>query len=159
MTDNEAVDLSTDEFVEYCRTQAGLLSGRLEELGAEVAEALAELETETADLQERLERQQERASELAETAEDEAALEAAVTETEERQTEIAAKQEAIETKQARMNELEELAEGYADLADELESGDYDGREAMEEVIQFEAVNDAPRYFEETKTVFEAATES
>lgn len=146
------VDLDVESFVDYCRTQAGLLSGRLETLGAEIDDLLAELETRTAEVSDRLERHQRQLDT------EDADVEGEVEATEELQAELEASQARLAAKQERMRDIEALAEGYADLAADLEDED-DPHEALQRVVHFEAKNDAPRYFEDRQTVFEAATES
>lgn len=150
--DGGEVELDPEAFVDYCRTQAGLLAGRAEELGEEVDGLLAELESLSADVAERLERHQ---AEL--DAGQEEAVEAAIRETEDLQADIAAKRETLTEKQERLSAVQDLGAAYTDLADDLEGEEVDGREAMRRVVFFEAKRDAPAFFEDRQTVYEAAT--
>jgi|GEM_PF-428668 len=155
--------LTVDEFVDYCRTQAGLLSGHIETIGTEADELLDEIDAEMAEIREQLDdgdgsvqRTSAPAStdgpdEPEETGVDVAALE-------EREADLASKQKLVEAKQARMRAYQDLAAGYTALAGELESEAGDGQAAMTRVVEFEAEEDAPAYFEE-QTVLEAAVES
>lgn len=144
MDDGDGPTLSVDEFVDYCWTQAGLLSGRVETMGEDVDDLLDEIESEMATVRSRLDDVPERTEsppstdapaddpvDVAAIAELEAALEE--------------KQALAEAKQARMRAFQELAAGYTDLAAELEAVD-DGREALDRVVRFEADADAPAYF-------------
>jgi len=53
MTEDGPV-LTVDEFVDYCRTQAGLLSGNIETMGTEADELLDDIDAEMADIREQL---------------------------------------------------------------------------------------------------------
>jgi len=53
MTEDGPV-LTVDEFVDYCRTQAGLLSGSIETMGTEADELLDDIDAEMADIREQL---------------------------------------------------------------------------------------------------------
>lgn len=141
MTDE--TELTVEEFLEYCQTQAGLLSGDVETMGTEVDELLDEIDEEMADVRAQLEGQADIDVETVETME----------------SDIEEKQAIVEAKQARMHAFQDLATGYTELARELESEVDDGREALERVVAFEAEHDAPVYFEDRQTVYEAAAES
>ncbi|SFR87704.1 hypothetical protein SAMN05216559_0393 [Halomicrobium zhouii] len=156
-------DLTVDEFVDYCRTQAGLLSGHIETIGAEADELLDEIDAEMAEIREQLDagdgsiqatnvpESTDGPDEPAETGVDVAAIE-------EREADLESKQKLVEAKQARMRAYQDLAAGYTALAGELASDAEDGQAAMTRVVEFEAAEDAPAYFEE-QTVLEAAVES
>ena len=70
---------------------------------------------------------------------------------------IEEKQAVVEAKRARIVAFRELADGYSSLAEELRSEVDDGREALDRVVRFEADADAPVYFDDRQTVYEAAT--
>ncbi|MFH5801240.1 hypothetical protein [Haladaptatus sp. CMAA 1911] len=153
--------LSTDEFAEYCETQAGLLSGHVETMASEADELLEEVDERIAAVRSRLEGDDSETDDVddpkmvdgtaSETVEADAA---AVGELEE---DIAETQAVIEAKRARMVAFRELTDAYLSLAEELRSDVDDGREAMERVVRFEADHDAPTYFDDRKTVYESAT--
>lgn len=156
-------ELSVDEFVEYCRTQSRFLSGSIQTMGDEADDLLDEIDEEMAEIRAQLDDEDgsvEHTSsptspggpdEPDETGVDLSALE-------KRESSLETKQAEVEAKQARMAAYQDLASGYAALAEELGSAVEDGRAAMRRVVEFEAENDAPAYFEE-QTVLEAMTES
>lgn len=152
--------LSVDEFVDYCRTQAGLLAGTVQTLGAEADDMLDELDEEAAELRARLDRAGDAPGGPASpTGTAGAGAGVDVDAIEELEADLEARQALVEAKQARMRAYHELAAGYTDLAEDLESGVEDGREALERVLSFEAERDAPAYFDDRQTVLEAAASS
>jgi hypothetical protein len=160
MTD-EGEPLSVDELVEYCRTQAGLLSGRVETMGAETDDLLAEIDEELAELRARLSdhgggaREPSAAPSTAEPADagDEIAdLEAIEADLEE-------KQAVAEAKRVRMTAVQGLAAAYTELAEELDATVDDGGAALDRVVRFERDRDAPASFDDRRTVLEAAAAS
>lgn len=161
MSDDAADALAVDEFVEYCRTQAGLLSGRVETMGEEADELLDEIDREMSELRSRLESLPDEvpATETPSTAEIPDASEADVAAIEDRQEALEEKQLLVEAKQARMQAFQELAADYTDLAEELAAEGADGQDALTRVVEFEADADAPAYFDERQTMLEAALES
>lgn len=161
MGNNDESTLSVSEFVEYCRTQAGLLSGKVEMMGTEADTVLDEIDEETAELRTRLEEQTGDitgavAPQSADRPDDDTINIAAI---ENLETDLEEKQALVEAKQLRMQLFQQLAADYTDLAEELQSNVDDGQEAMKRVIQFEADHDAPAYFENRQTVSEAAATS
>lgn len=161
MSDDAADGLAVAEFVEYCRTQAGLLSGSVETMGEEADELLDEIDQEMAEIRSRLEALPEEvpATESPSTADVPDASEVDVEAIEELQTELEEKQLLVEAKQARMQAFQELAAEYTALAEELASAVDDGQEALTRVVEFEADADAPAYFDERQTMLEAAAAS
>lgn len=159
MTDDAADALAVDEFVEYCRTQAGLLSGSVETMGEEADELLDEIDQEMAEIRSRLEALPDgvEATETPSTADVPDANEVDVAALEELQADLEEKQLLVEAKQTRMQAFQELAAGYTDLAEELASSVDDGETALRRVVEFEADNDAPVYFDERQTMVEAAS--
>lgn len=150
MTDD--VDLTVGELVEYCRTQARLLAGQLEELGNDIEDLLDEVETETETAQERLDQQQQH-TDGTETPPSPGGV------TDEIDIgEIESKQAEVETKYALMRSFESLATGYTELASDLEETEDDSYAALEAVIQFETEHDAAEYFEAQNTIAEIVTE-
>ncbi|WP_255170941.1 hypothetical protein [Natrononativus amylolyticus] len=157
MAEENGDPLSTDEFVEYCRTQAGLLAGSVETIGAEIGELLDEIDDEMAEIRSLLEEREETAGPTAPsspTGPDAGAVDVATIE--ELEAGLETKQSLVEAKQARMNAFQELAADYTELAESLPSEADDGREAMELVVRFELERDAPAYFPDRQTVCEAA---
>ena len=160
MDENES-PLAVDEFVEYCRTQIGLLSGTIERIGTEADDLLNELDEETTEIRTHLEGQTDSierttAPPSANTPSDSEVDVAAV---EDLERDLEEKQTLLKAKHARMEAFQELAAGYTDLIEELRSDVDSGREAMQRVVRFEATHDAPAYFEDRQTVYEAAVSS
>jgi hypothetical protein len=147
-------ELTTDEFVEYCETQARLLWGQVETMEDELDDLLSDLDEEMADLRERLGGHTDAVEgtvtpgSAGETDLD--AIEDLEADLEERQTVAAAKQ-------ARMSAFQDVAVGYAELASDLTDAD-DGRAALKRVLEFEQEWDAPAYFPDRQTVLEAASD-
>jgi len=162
---NESEPPDTDEppdaeaFVEYCRTQAALLSGRVQRMGEEADELLDEIDADLAEHRGELDEATDgtasppstdepggpdASGEQAEAAAD--AAESAVSDVERKQSLVAAKR-------ARMDAFNDLAAGYTDLAEELQGTD-DGQEALERVVEFEVEHDAPAYFPDRETLCE-----
>ncbi|WP_306053298.1 hypothetical protein [Natronococcus wangiae] len=160
MSDDTGAALSVAEFVEYCRTQAGLLSGRVETMTDEANELLDEIDEELAELRSELEGQSGDTPRTARppsaTGPDEEpdvdALEATGRDLEEKQL-------LVDAKQARIQAFQELAAGYTELAAELQTDVDDGQEALTRVVEFEAEADAPAYFEDRETILEVVLES
>lgn len=160
MSDDTGPGLSVDEFVDYCQTQAGLLSGRVETMRAEANDLLSEIDAEMTELRSRLEDHTKAVEGTdgpstppgPDNSFDVDALEAL-------EREVKEKQLLVEAKQTRMELFQELAAGYTDLAAELQSSVDDGETALERVVHFEADNDAPAYFADRQTMVEAVTES
>jgi hypothetical protein len=161
MSDDAADSLAVDDFVEYCRTQAGLLSGRVERMGEEADDLLDEIDRETAEIRSRLEALPDgvEGTETPPTAAGPDASEIDVAAIEELQADLEEKQLLVEAKQARMRAFQDLAADYTDLADELAAEAEDGRAALTRVLEFEADADAPAYFDERETMVEAAASS
>ena len=153
--------LSVDEFIEYCRTQARLLSGNVETMGTEVDDLLDEIDTEIAEVRMRLKSQTDDVEGTAvppsTDSPDKSGIDAATIEELEREFEE--NQALIKAKQARMQAFQELAADYIDLAKELQSDVDDGQAAVRRVVDFEINHDAPAYFEDRQTVSEAAAAS
>jgi small-conductance mechanosensitive channel len=153
--------LSVAELAEYCRTQAGLLSGRTETLGAETDALLDEIDERIAEVRARLSEHanavEGATTSATTTGPDDASAE--LSELEELEADLEEQQAVAEAKRARMAAFQELSTAYAELARELEETVADGRTALDRVVRFEREHDAPAYFEERRTVLEAATES
>jgi hypothetical protein len=157
MTDADDPDLSVDEFVDYCRTQARFLSGSIQTMGAEADDLLDEIDEEMAAIRRDLrgEGPSVEHTDSPESTERPEESDVDVAAIEEREAAIETKQAEVEAKQARMDAYQELANGYTALAGELAADVGDGQAAMSRVLAFEAEHDAPAYFEE-QTVLEAA---
>ncbi|WP_227356566.1 hypothetical protein [Haladaptatus salinisoli] len=158
--DEDEPELSVGEFVEYCRTQAGLLSGSVATMAAEADELLDDIDEETAAIRQRLEgRTDDVEGPVTPSPNDRDGTEIDVAELEELEADVEEKQTLVEAKQARIAAFQELAAGYTDLVEELRSDADDGREAMKRVVRFESQHDAPAYFDDRRTVYEAAASS
>lgn len=160
MNGEDGVPPTAEEFAEYCRTQAGLLSGRVETMGAEADALLDEIDEVTADVRERLDGSSGDTRGTA-TAQSPGGPEETVDvgAIEDLEREIEEKQTLVEAKRVRMQAFQELAADYTDLAEELRSGADDGHEALERVVRFEGDRRAPDYFDDRGTVYEAAAAS
>jgi hypothetical protein len=148
---DDGAPMTVGELAEYCRTQAGLLSGRVQIIGEEADDLLDELDEDIAGLRMRLADSGGPAVRTPGPDDEE------VSDLEDLGDELETKQALVEAKQARMAAFQELAAGYTDLARELEAVD-DWQTALDRVVAFERDNDAPVYFEERRTVLEAAAE-
>ncbi|MDQ2071910.1 hypothetical protein ACODNH_16695 [Haloarcula sp. NS06] len=134
---DDAGDISQAELAEYCRTQAAILAGHLDQRSAELSDLLAEIEQDTADARTAL---------TEGLGQPETAGEATV-------ADIEAKQEQAQAKQAELDEYRTLTEGYTDLAEQLAEGSGD----LETVLEFEIDTDAPTYFDAETTILGVAT--
>ncbi|MFC4542905.1 hypothetical protein ACFO5R_13335 [Halosolutus amylolyticus] len=161
MTTDRGTSLTVAEFVEYCRTQAGLLSGHVERMGDEARELLDEIDAEMAEIRSRLEGGgvdvggTQGPSTATRPNERDVDLESI----EELERDLSEKQTLVDAKQARMQAFQDLAAGYTDLAERLQDDVEDGQEALTRVVEFEADHDAPAYFDERQTLCEAAIEA
>ncbi len=152
--------LSVDEFVEYCRTQSRLLSGSIERMGDEADALLDDVDAEIAELRARLDGEADvEGTERPQSADGPGESPVDLESIADAESALATRQAEVEAKQARMRAYRELATGYTELAAELASDVADGREAMERVVRFEADRDAPAYFDDRTTVYEAAASS
>ncbi|ELY47552.1 hypothetical protein [Natronorubrum sulfidifaciens] len=161
MSDDTGAGLSVDEFVDYCQTQAGLLSGRVETMRAEADDLLSEIDTEMAELRGQLEAHTETVEgpDSPSTPAGPDSGDPDIDAFEALEREVKEKQLLVEAKQTRMELFQELAAGYTDLAAELQSSVDDADAALERVVHFEADHDAPAYFEERQTMVEAVTDA
>lgn len=148
--------LTVPELAEYCRTQAGLLSGRVQTIGEEADDLLDEIDEDIAGMRTRL------ADQGAPSAAEPPATRSGaddVEDLEQLEEELQTKQALVEAKQTRMELFQDLAAGYVDLAEELESDGDDWQTALDRVVSFERDADAPAYFDERETLLEAVATS
>ena len=160
MTDDNDV-ISVAELVEYCRTQAGLLSGNVETIRAETEDLLDEIDEDIAEIRTRV---ADRSSgtegpTASATTTGPNDPQSNLAEFEELEAELEEKQAIAEAKRARMAAFQDLAVAYIEVAEELESTIDDGRTALDRILRFEQDHDAPAYFDDRQTVLEAATGS
>jgi hypothetical protein len=151
----DGVTLPVAELAEYCGTQARLLAGRSETLGAETDELLDEIDDDIAAIREQLTVYSNgpdtaAASPPTPTADDGDE----VSELDALETELEEKQAIAEAKQKRMAAFQELSTGYAELSAELAESADDGQEALKRIVQFEQDHDAPAYFDDQQTLLE-----
>ncbi|MEF8842213.1 MAG: hypothetical protein V5A62_11405 [Haloarculaceae archaeon] len=148
--DDDRDALSVDDLVEYCRTQAGLLSGRVETIGAETDALLDEIDEDIAAIRTHLAEGTGRTDGPTTTPTTTGPNDAQGTlaELEDLEAELEEKQTVAEAKRARMAAFQDLAAGYIDVAEELESTVDDGREALERVVRLERDHHAPIYFDD-----------
>ncbi|MUV48419.1 hypothetical protein [Haloarcula sp. CBA1122] len=136
---DDAGEISQAELAEYCRTQAAILAGHLDQRSAELSDLLEEIEQDTADARATLSESSGRPEPDAEAAVEN----------------IEAKQKRAQAKQDEIDEYRTLAEGYTDLAEQLTEGTGD----LETVLEFEIDTDAPTYFDAETTILGVATGS
>ena len=146
------------EFAEYCRVQAGLLSGKVERLSQEAEELLTEIDERATEIRARLEDGSPGTD--GPSASDGAGVDdLELTALEDLQADLEKKQSLVEAKQARLDAFQRLAAEYTDLAVDLESEVEEGETALERVVRFEVDNDAPAYFPERETLCETVAAS
>ncbi|OVE85312.1 hypothetical protein [Natronolimnobius baerhuensis] len=157
MRDDTGPTLSVGEFVEYCQTQAGLLSGHVETMAEEADELLDEIDTMVADIRSKLEGHPNTQGTTGPSSTTEPGGEDVdISEAEELATTLEQKQAIVEAKQARMQAFQKLAANYTELAADLQSTVDDPQEAVHRIVEFEVDADAPVYFDERETLAEAA---
>lgn len=158
---HNGVTLSVEELIEYCRTQAGLLSGCVEMIGAETDELLDEIDEDIAEIRTRLAEHATGAKRptASPTTVGPTRPGGEILELEELETELEEKQAIAEAKQARMAAFQDLAAAYIELAEELESTVDDSQKALDRVVRFERDHHAPTYFDDRRTVLEAVTDA
>ncbi|PSP97143.1 hypothetical protein BRC89_12100 [Halobacteriales archaeon QS_4_70_19] len=154
-------DPGPEAFVEYCRTQAALLSGRVQQMGEEADDLLDEIDAELAELRGELDDATSGTTSPPSTDDPDgtgpARTDATTDAAESTVSTVERKQTLVEAKQARMRAFNDLAGGYADLAEEL-ADIGDGGDALERVVQFELDHDAPAYFPDRETLAETVAE-
>jgi hypothetical protein len=131
-------DISRAELAEYCRTQAAILAGHLDERSAELSDLLEEIEQDTANARAALTGSTSKSLDV---------------DPETTVADIEAKQERAQAKQAETDAYRTLAEGYTDLAEQLA----EGSGGLETVLEFEIDTDAPSYFDAETTILGVAT--
>jgi len=157
MTDEDD-PLSVDDLVDYCRTQAALLAGRVETIGEEADALLDEIDADIATARDRLSARSGGEASAA-TPPTPGPDESEVEDLEALESDLEEKQAAAEAKQARMAAFQDLSEAYADLAGGIDSDAEDWQAALDRVVEFERDHDAPAYFEDRQTLLEAAAEA
>lgn len=148
---------STDELVAYCRTQAGLLHGRVETLEEETASLLSDIDAELADARAQLDEYDGLARAQSPAGPDLGAGEE-LADIESLEADLTEKQAVAKAKQTRRDAFEAVAVGYLELADQLAAETPAPAEAIKRVLAFEHERDAPTYFDDRVTMLEAATE-
>ena len=159
MSDDTGPELVVEEFIDYCHTQAGLLSGRVETMRDEADDLLSEIDEEMAELRTRLEEHATGVDGVGGPSTPAGPGDVDIDALEALEDDVKEKQLLVEAKQTRMQAFQDLAAAYTDLGAELQSDADDGTAALERVVQFEADHDAPAYFEERQTLVEAAADS
>lgn len=155
------------ELVEYCRIQAGLLSGRAETIGDEADELLDEIDADIGELRAHLADHAgdgtagptERPDRTEGAGGPEVPTDADVSDLEEREAELEEKQAVVDAKRARMTAFQDLAAAYTDLAESIRTDVDDWETALERVVDFESDRDAPAYFDERVTICETVAEA
>lgn len=161
--DDDGGTLSVEELVEYCRTQAGLPSGRAGTIGGEIGELLDGIDRDISELRTRI-------AEQANGAEGPTVSPAPVDPGERgsadlegvaaavRERDLEEKRTLAGAKQARMAAVQDLTTAHLELAEELGASVDDGRATLDRVVRFDREHDAPAYFDDRRTVLEAAAE-
>lgn len=148
--------LEVEDLVDYCHTQAGLLSGHVERMADEADALLEEIDERTAEIRSRL----EGAADVEGTETPASATgpggDTDLAAIEELQDDLEKKQQLAEAKHSRMKAFQQLATNYTELANDLATEADSEREAIRRVVEFEADADAPAYFDEQETLLEMA---
>ncbi|WP_241175199.1 hypothetical protein [Natronolimnobius sp. AArcel1] len=156
MGDDTEPTPSVGEFVEYCRTQAGLLSGHVETMAEEADELLDEIDTMVSDIRSQLESQPNTQGTAGPSSTTEPGSEDVdLAEAEALATTLEEKQAVVEAKQARMQAFQDLAANYTELAADLQTTVEEPAEAVQQIVEFEVDADAPVYFDDRETLAEA----
>jgi len=156
----DGVTLSVAELAEYCGTQARLLAGRSETLGAETDELLDEIDADISEIRDRLASHSKGPDAGAVAPPTPNSTESDdITELDALETDLERKQAVAEAKRKRMAAFQELSGAYAELAADLTESAEDGQEALRRVVQFEQDHDAPAYFDDQQTLLEIVAES
>ncbi|WP_435064285.1 hypothetical protein [Halobaculum sp. EA56] len=131
MTDADD-ERTVGELAEYCRTQAGLLAGRVDRMGEEASDLLDEIDEGVADLRARLDDRDDGATPASpETpttpnppadADDDGDDRAGVADLADAESDLREMQAAVEATETRMRLFQDLASDYLDLAEELTAG-------------------------------------
>lgn len=154
---------STDDLVEYSTTQARLLLGHSETIREEIDGLLVDIERDISAMRTRLTERAGRETPTPSPSTPGPAFAAGASDEledlDELETELERRQTLAEAKQARSEAFLDLAGSYFDLAEELESTVEDEREALDRVVKFEHAHDAPRYFDDRRTLLETAVET
>lgn len=172
-------DQTVGELVEYCRLQAGVLTGRVETMTEEATDRIDEIDEEIATLRADLEAADrddadtvggdedgieagsgdEDGIEIGSGGDDEGTASSVA----EAESDLRRKQAMVEATESRIRLFQELSTAYLELAEELieslESGEADSDDAVSRVVSFEVERDAPAYFEERETLAEVAAAS
>jgi hypothetical protein len=154
-------DQSAEAVVDYCRTQARLLSGQATTLSGEIDSLLDEIDAEAIALRDRLDGHQTQTD-----SPDQPANPRPGSDDEDAVAQLEAKQATVADKQERLDAIGELSAGYVDLAEAIQTGstedagdtDIDQTEAITQVLEFEADHDAPDFFDERTTLLETAAD-
>lgn len=158
---DDRLTVSTEPLVAYCRMQSGRLLTRSEEMGEAIADLLEELDEDIAAMRARLAEQASGAegSPISPPTAGQDAPGRESVDLDELPTDLEKKQAIARTNLARRDAFQDLAEAYIELAEELDSTVEDGNEALNRVVRFEHDHDAPAYFEDRRTILEAAATS
>jgi len=159
-------DQSAEAVVDYCRTQARLLSGQATTLSAEIDSLLDEIDAEATALRDRLDGHRTQTD-----SPDQPTNPGTGSDDEDAVARLEAKQATVADKQERLDAIGELSAGYVDLAEAIQTGrtddtddidtddtDTDETEAIARVLEFEADHDAPAFFDERETLLETAAD-
>lgn len=148
-------ELSLEEVVAYCHTQARLLHGRAETLDEETAAILSAIDEGLSAARSQLAEHGDEAPSPSgpDVADDE------LDELEAIETDLGEKQAEARAKQSRREAVTALAADYLDIAATLEDESPTASAALERVLQFELDHDAPSYFEDRVTLVEAASDT
>lgn len=146
-------DPTVDAVVDYCETQARLLSGQAETLSEEIDTLLDEIDAEASAIRDRLDSHQEQVEspERPINPGGGAADEDAV-------AQLEAKQATVVDKQDRLDTIGDLSAGYVDLAESVRADGLDVTDAIAAVLEFEAEHGAADLFEKRETLLETAAD-
>lgn len=140
------------EFAEYCRVQAGLLSGCVETMGEEADALLDEIDADIADARSSLDAGRDTPGGPA--GPDTAASAGGPDLDDGTIADLEEKQALVEATQARMRAFQSLSAAYAELAETLATDVETPSEALDRVVGLEVDRNAPAYFEDRETLCE-----
>lgn len=149
---------TVEEFVDYCRVQAGLLLGSVETMAEEADALLDDIDEEMADIGTHLGRSSDPADGPAgpDSTDRPGGGDVDVENVERRESRLEERQAQVGATETRIRLFQTLAEGYTELAEDLREDASDPGEALERIVRFETEHDAPAYFDDRETLAEAA---
>lgn len=148
-------NVTIEDLVGYCQTQARLLQGRVDSLEAETTALLSEIDDDLAAVRAQLNEHDGLARSQSPEA-PEIGGDDELADLEAREAALTEKQAVAKAKQTRRDAFEALAVGYLELAEQLQAESPAQAAALKRILEFEHDRDAPAYFDDRVTMIEAA---